>query len=106
MAWRYHGNTNIRGQVAPIKLTVTKSNGTTQIVHSFQLSAEIDKNKELQKRRLDGITCFITNDLTIPTMSFKIHVFSNAVKGGVIFPLVSRVERYVSGFHCPCSHAH
>ncbi|HUX80482.1 MAG TPA: IS1634 family transposase [Alphaproteobacteria bacterium] len=52
--------------VAPIELTVTKSNGTTRIVQSFQLSAEIDKNKEMQKRRLDGITCFITNDLTIP----------------------------------------
>ena len=52
--------------VTPIELTVTKSNGTTRIVQSFQLSAEMDKNKELQKRRLDGITCFITNDLTIP----------------------------------------
>jgi len=51
--------------VTPIELTVTKSNGTTRIVQSFQLSTEIDQNKELQKRRLDGITCFITNDLTI-----------------------------------------
>ncbi|WP_139314654.1 IS1634 family transposase, partial [Desulfosporosinus metallidurans] len=47
-------------------LTVTKSNGTTRIIQSFQLSAAIDKDKEVQKRRLDGITCFITNDLTIP----------------------------------------
>lgn len=52
--------------VTPIELTVAKSNKTTRIVQSFQLSAEIDKSKELQKRRLDGITCFITNDMTIP----------------------------------------
>jgi len=52
--------------VEPLELTVTKSNGTTRSVQSFQLSAEINKNKELQKRRLDGITCFITNDLTLP----------------------------------------
>ena len=51
--------------VTPIQLTVTKSNGTTRIVQSFRLSTEIDQNKELQKKRLDGITCFITNDLTI-----------------------------------------
>jgi len=41
--------------VTPIELTVTKSNGTTRIVQSFQLSTEIDQNKEVQKRRLDGI---------------------------------------------------
>lgn len=52
--------------VTPIELTVSRSNKTTRIVQSFQLSAEIDKDKEIQKRRLDGITCFITNDLTIP----------------------------------------
>jgi len=52
--------------VTPIEITVTKSNKTTRIVQSFQLSTEIDKNKEMQKRRLDGITCFITNDMTIP----------------------------------------
>ena len=52
--------------VTTIELTVTRSNGTTRIVQSFQLSAEIDKNKEMQKRCLDGITCFITNDMTIP----------------------------------------
>lgn len=53
-------------KVTPIELKVTKNNGTTRIVQSFQLSAAIDKDKEVQKRRLDGITCFITNDLTIP----------------------------------------
>ena len=54
------------GTVTPIEVTVNKSNKTTRIVQSFQLSVEIDKNKEIQKRRLDGITCFITNDMTIP----------------------------------------
>ena len=38
----------------------------TEALSSFQLMTEIDKNKEMQKRRLDGITCFITNDMTIP----------------------------------------
>ncbi|SPF40563.1 transposase [Candidatus Desulfosporosinus infrequens] len=52
--------------VTPLELTVIKSNGKTRIVQSFQLTVEIDKNKEMQKRRLDGITCFITNDMTIP----------------------------------------
>ena len=51
--------------ITPIELEVAKSNGGTRIVKSFKLSMEIDKEKEEQKRKMDGITCFITNDLSI-----------------------------------------
>ena len=52
--------------ITPIEVEVVKKNGSTRIVHSFQISVNIDKTKESEVRRLDGITCFITNDTTIP----------------------------------------
>jgi transposase len=52
--------------VTPIEIKVAKKDGSLRIAHSFQLSAVIDKLGETEARRLDGITCFITNDLTIP----------------------------------------
>lgn len=52
--------------VTPIEVEVPKKDGSIRIAHSFQLSAMIDKTKEAEIRRLDGITCFITNDETIP----------------------------------------
>ncbi|MCR4442715.1 MAG: transposase [Peptococcaceae bacterium] len=52
--------------ITPIEVEVSKIDGSIRIVHSFQLSAEIDKTRERKIRRLDGMTCFITNDLTIP----------------------------------------
>ncbi|GAB6172976.1 IS1634 family transposase [Paradesulfitobacterium aromaticivorans] len=52
--------------VTPIEVKVTKKDGSIRIAHSFQLSAMIDKTRETELRRLDGMTCFITNDVTIP----------------------------------------
>lgn len=52
--------------VTPIEVEVTKKDGSIRIAHSFQLSAVIDKARETEIRRLDGMTCFITNDATIP----------------------------------------
>lgn len=52
--------------VTPIEVKVLKKDGSTRLVRSFQLSAMIDKTGETEIRRLDGITCFITNDTTIP----------------------------------------
>ncbi|WP_045576918.1 IS1634 family transposase, partial [Desulfosporosinus sp. I2] len=52
--------------VTPIEVKVSKKDGSIRIAHSFQLSAMIDKTGETEIRRLDGITCFITNDTTIP----------------------------------------
>jgi transposase len=52
--------------VMPIEVNVAKKDGSTRIAHSFQLSAVIDKVGETEARRSDGITCFITNDTTIP----------------------------------------
>ena len=52
--------------VTPIEVEVPKKDGSIRIAHSFQLSAMIDKTKEAEIRRLDGMTCFITNDETIP----------------------------------------
>jgi hypothetical protein len=52
--------------VTPIEVKVAKKDGSIRIVHSFQLSAVIDKAGETEARRLDGITCFISNDTTIP----------------------------------------
>lgn len=52
--------------ITPIEVEVVKKNGSTRIAHSFQISVDIDKTKESEVRRLDGITCFITNDTTIP----------------------------------------
>ncbi|KLU60572.1 transposase DDE domain protein [Peptococcaceae bacterium CEB3] len=56
----------MRVRVTPFEVKVTKKDGSTRIVHSFQLSATIDKTGEAEVRRLDGITCFMTNDATIP----------------------------------------
>jgi len=56
----------VKVTVTPIELSVTKKDGSIRIAHSFQLSATIDKARETAIRRLDGITCFITNDTTIP----------------------------------------
>ena len=52
--------------VMPIEVEVPKKDGSIRIVHSFQLSAMIDKAGESKIRRLDGMTCFITNEETIP----------------------------------------
>jgi len=52
--------------VTPIEVKVLKKDGSVRLAHSFQLSAMIDKTGETEIRRLDGITCFITNDMTIP----------------------------------------
>ena len=50
----------------PIEIEVHKKDGSLRMAHSFQLSAIIDKTRETEIRRLDGMTCFITNDVTIP----------------------------------------
>lgn len=52
--------------VTPIEVNVTEKNGSIRIAHSFQLSVTIDKAVETEARRLDGVTCFMTNDTTIP----------------------------------------
>ena len=52
--------------ITPIEVKVPKKDGSIRIAHSFQLSAMIDKTGETEIRRLDGMTCFITNDTTIP----------------------------------------
>lgn len=51
--------------VTPIELEVGRKGGKTRAVHSFQLSAKIDPAKEAEIRKLDGMTCFITNDQTL-----------------------------------------
>jgi len=49
--------------ITPIDIKIsTKKNGTDRTVHSFKLSATLDKDKETDIRRSDGITCFITNE--------------------------------------------
>lgn len=50
--------------VTPIEVEVAKKDGTTRRVQSFQLAAEIDKMKEIEIRKSDGMTCFITNEAT------------------------------------------
>jgi transposase len=53
--------------ITPIEKEVMKKDGTTtRIVHTFQLTSVMDKEKEDDVRRRDGITCFITNDSSIP----------------------------------------
>lgn len=52
--------------VTPIEVEMTKKDGSLRIAHSFQLSVVMDKARETEIRRLDGMTCFITNDVTIP----------------------------------------
>jgi len=52
--------------VTPIEVKVPKKDGSVRLAQSYQLSAIIDKTGETEMRRLDGITCFITNDTTIP----------------------------------------
>jgi transposase len=51
--------------ITPIEIKgSTKRDGTEHSVHSFKLSVTLDKTKETDIRRLDGITCFITNEET------------------------------------------
>ncbi len=52
--------------ITPIDVERTKKDGSIRIAHSFQLAAEVNTLKETEIQRLDGITCFITNDATIP----------------------------------------
>jgi transposase len=56
----------LKVMVTSIEVEVTKKDGSIRIAHSFQLSAAIDKARETEIRRIDGMTCFITNDVTIP----------------------------------------
>ena len=56
----------VKVTVTPIEVKVPKKDGSIRIAHSFQLSAIIDKTGEMKMRLLDGMTCFITNDATIP----------------------------------------
>ena len=51
--------------IIPIQLKVAKKDATTSTVNSFHLSAAVNQAKETEMRRLDGMTCFITNDATI-----------------------------------------
>ena len=48
--------------IDPIEINVAKKDGTTRTVHSFQISAGVDTAKETEVRKLDGMTCFITNE--------------------------------------------
>ncbi|MBC7958452.1 MAG: IS1634 family transposase [Vallitaleaceae bacterium] len=49
--------------VVPLEITLPmKKADSTRTVHSFELVPTIDKNKEADMRRSDGITCFITNE--------------------------------------------
>ena len=51
--------------LTPINVEIpTKKAGTTRTVHTYQLSAVLNKAKETDIRRQDGITCFITNEDT------------------------------------------
>lgn len=52
--------------IDPIQMEVAKKDGRTRTVQTFRLSATIDQVKETERRKLDGVTCFITNDSTIP----------------------------------------
>ncbi len=53
--------------ITPIEKEVMKKDGkTTRIVHTYQLTYDIDKKKETEVRRRDGVTCFMTNDSSIP----------------------------------------
>jgi len=56
----------LRVAITPIELEIAKKDDSKRIVKSFQLSADIDKVKEMELRRMDGMTCFITNDASIP----------------------------------------
>jgi transposase len=48
--------------ITPIEVEVPKKDGSIRIVHTFRLYAAIDKPAETAIRRLDGMTCFITNN--------------------------------------------
>lgn len=52
--------------IKPIELQVSKKDGTFRKVNSFEIHAEIDKEKEREIQRRDGITCFLTNDHSMP----------------------------------------
>ena len=51
--------------IKPTQVEVVKKDGCIRIVQTFQLSAAVDQTKETEMRKLDGITCFMTNDSTI-----------------------------------------
>lgn len=51
--------------VIPIELEVLKKDGKPRTVHSFKICAEVDLEKEKEVRRRDGITCFITNEISM-----------------------------------------
>lgn len=55
----------LRVTIEQIQVEVAKKDGRSRIAHSFRLSAVIDKDKETEIRKLDGMTCFITNDWNI-----------------------------------------
>lgn len=52
--------------ITPFEIEVAKKDGTPRIVQTFQITSVIDKGKEDDVRRRDGMTCFITNDASIP----------------------------------------
>jgi transposase len=71
----------LRVTITPIEVEIAKKNDSKRIVSSFQLSAEIDKGKEIELRRKDGITCFITNDAAIlPTEIIQRYREKNKVE--------------------------
>ncbi|MDC3424216.1 IS1634 family transposase [Aquibacillus sp. 3ASR75-11] len=51
--------------VTPIELEIPKKDGQPRIVHSFQINAEVDAEKEMEMQKRDGLTCFITNDTSL-----------------------------------------
>lgn len=52
--------------IKAIELSVAKKDGKVRVVNSFQIHAEIDEEKDKEIRRRDGITCFLTNDTSLP----------------------------------------
>jgi len=52
--------------ITPISLPVTNKNGTVRTIQSYQLKLTIDTSNYDRSRRLDGITCFITNIPELP----------------------------------------
>jgi transposase len=52
--------------IKPMERHVPKKDGTLRSVNSFQIHAEIDEEKERELRKRDGMTCFLTNDTSLP----------------------------------------
>jgi len=61
--------------IIPIELKVAKKDGTTRTVNSFQLSSTVNQVKETEKRRLDGMTCFIMAYLVPGTPKIRQNIF-------------------------------